>query len=359
LEKAGAEVIRARAVLQDRHTVRLAPDGRTISAKTILIATGGKPQRDLEIPGIEHAITSNEFFHLEELPRRVLIVGGGYIAVELAGIFAALGTETTILYRGEQVLRGFDLDVRKTVMTGLERSGIDVRCSDSLVAIEKAGVGLVGVTAHGGRIATDHIILAIGRVPNTRGLGLEEIGVKVDAVGAVVVDGYSRTNVDNIFAVGDVTNRVLLTPVAIREGAAFAATTFGGRPTAVDHECIPTAVFSTPEVGVVGLTEDQARARFASLDIYRSTFKPLPNRVAGRDQRMLVKLVVDADTDRVLGCHFVGPHASELAQLVAIAVKMGATKADFDATTAVHPTIAEEIVTLSQPAERVRREAAE
>jgi glutathione reductase (NADPH) len=359
LEKAGAELLRTRAILEDAHTIRLVDEDRTVTAETILVSTGGKPQRDLEIPGIEHAITSNEFFHLERLPHRVLIVGGGYIAVELAGIFAALGTETTIVYRGDKVLRGFDDDIRKTVMSGLERSGIDVVCSDSLVSIEEAAGGFVGTTAHGKRIPADHVLLAIGRVPNTRGLCLEEVGVKLDAEGAVVVDAYSRTNVDNIFAVGDVTNRVLLTPVAIREGAAFVETAFGGQPKAVDYECIPTAVFSSPEVGTVGLSEEEARARFPSLDIYRSTFKPLPNRVAGRDQRMLVKLVVDGDTDRVLGCHFVGPHASELAQLVAIAVKMGATKADFDATTAVHPTIAEEIVTLSQPAERIRREAAE
>jgi glutathione reductase (NADPH) len=359
LEKAGAEIINSRAVLEDAHTIRLLAENKTVTAGTILIATGGAPRRDLGIPGSDHAITSDEFFNLERLPKRVVIVGGSYIAVEIASIFAAFGTETTILHRGAQILRGFDDEVRKTLSAGMERRGITVLTGEQLAAIEKTGSGLMAVTKSDIRLPADQVLLAIGRNPNTTGLGLDAAGVKLDPTGAVAVDAYSRTSVPNIYAVGDVTNRLQFTPVAIREGAAFVRTVFENRPTAVDYESVPVAVFSNPEVGSVGLTEELARARHPSLDIYRTTFKPLPNRVGGRDERMFMKLVVDGDTDQVLGCHFVGPQASELVQLVAIAVKMGATKADFDATTALHPTLAEEIVTMARPAERIRREAAE
>jgi glutathione reductase (NADPH) len=359
LEKAAVEVIRSRAVLVDPHTASLLAENRTITAEYILIATGGEPRRDLPIPGIQHAITSNEFFSLRRQPKRVLIVGGGYVAIEFASIFAALGTETTIVHRGDKVLRGFDDEVRRALMAGMEQRGITLIVNEQPAAIDKTTECLDVTTRSGTRIRVDEVILAVGRQPNTRELGLEKVGVTTDAAGAVVVDPYSRTSLANIYAVGDVTNRMQFTPVAIREGAAFVETVFGGHPTALDYENVPVAVFGNPEVGSVGLTEEAARAEYEALDIYRAYVKPLPNRVAGRDERMLIKLIVDADTDRVLGAHFVGPSASELVQLVAVAIKMGATKADFDATTALHPTLAEEIVTLGRPAERIRRQAAE
>ncbi len=359
LEKAGAEIVHSRAILEDAHTVRLVADDKSVTAEYILIATGGRPRRDLPIPGIEHAITSDEFFRLERLPKRALIVGGSYIAMEIASVFAGFGVETTVIHRGAQVLRGFDDEVRRELCSAMERRGITVMTNEQLASIGKSDEGLVAVTRSDARIAADQVLLAIGRHPNTGALGLEEAGVALDSAGAIKVDAFSSTGAPNIYAVGDVTNRLQFTPVAIREGAAFVRTVFEDRPTAVDYDNVPVAVFSNPEVGSVGLSEEQARARYAALDIYRSHFKPLPYRLAGRDERMLMKLIVDGDTDRVLGCHFVGPTAGELVQVVAIAVKMGATKADFDATTALHPTLAEEIVTMARPAERIRREAAE
>ncbi len=359
LEKAGAEIVHSRAVLEDAHTVRLLAEHRTVTAEYILIASGGRPRRDLPIPGIEHVITSDEFFHLERLPKRVLIVGGSYIAMEIASIFAGFGTEVTVIHRGAQVLRGFDSEVRHELCSALERRGITVMTGEQLASIAEAERGYIATLKSDVTIAADQVLLAIGRHPNTTGLGLEKAGVTVDATGTIPVDAYSRTDVPNIYAVGDVTGRLQFTPVAIREGAAFIQTVFQGHPTAVDYEDVPVAVFANPEVGSVGLTEEVARERYPSLDIYRSHFKPLPYRVAGRDERMLMKLVVDADSDRLLGCHFVGPNAAEMVQIVAVAVKMGATKADFDATTALHPTLAEEIVTMARPAERIRREAAE
>lgn len=359
LEKAGAEILHSQAVLKDDHTVHLVGQNRDVTAEYILVSTGGRPRRDLGIPGVEHAITSDEFFHLPQLPKRVVIVGGGYVAIEIASVFAALGAETTMIHRGEQILRGFDNEVRKTLRAGMERRGVTILTGEAPAAIEKIDGGLRVLTRSGSGIAADTVLLAVGRAPNTGGLGLEHAGVEVDKAGAVVVDQYSRSTVASIYAVGDVTNRMQFTPIAIREGSAFVQTVFGGEATAVDYEDVPVAVFGNPEVGAVGLTEESARAQFPSLDIYRANFKPLPNRVSGRDERMLVKLIVDAVSDRVLGCHLVGPNAGELVQLVAIAIKMGATKADFDATIALHPTLAEEIVTLGGPAERIRREAAE
>ncbi len=359
LERSGATLFRSRAVLEDRHTVRLLAENRTVTAATILIATGGRPVRDPLIPGTEHALTSNDMFHLERLPKRMLVIGGGYIAVEFAGVFNAFGVDTTLLYRGEEILRGFDGDVRKTVRAGIQHRGITVRCGDTLAGIEKTGNAFVATTKGGEEIEADLILSAIGRHPNTEGMGLDRAGVALDINGAVTVDQYLRTNVDNIYAVGDVTNRIQLTPVAIREGMAVVETVFGGRPTSVDYADIPTAVFSQPEIGTVGLTEEKALALYPSIDIYKTTFKPLPNRIAGREERMLMKLVVDAETGRVLGCHVVGPHAGEMAQLLGIAVKMKATKADFDATVALHPTMAEEFVTIHTPTERHRRQPAE
>jgi glutathione reductase (NADPH) len=357
LEKAGAEIVRSRAALKDAHTVTL--ESRDLTAGVILVATGGKPRRDLPIPGIELAITSNEFFHLPRLPKRVLIVGGGYVAVEIASVFAAFASDVTIIHRGAEILRGFDVEARQALHAGMEQRGIAMKTGEELAEIRKTRNGLLAVTRSGAEMEVDEVLLAIGRDPNTKGLGLEAVGVKLDRTGAVAVNVYSQSSVPHIYAVGDVTNRLQFTPVAIREGSAFADTVFGGNPTAVDYDNVPVAVFGTPEVGSVGMTEEEARLRHLSLDIYRSSFKPLPYRVAGRDERMLIKLIVDGDTDRVLGCHIVGPNAGELVQLVAIAVRLGATKADFDATMALHPTLAEEIVTMGRPAERIRREAAE
>ena len=354
LERSGAELHRTRAVIEDVHRIRLVREDRAVSAKHILIATGGVPYIDRSLPGIEHAITSNEAFHLETLPKRIVIVGGGYIAVEFAGVFNALGVDTTLVYRGERILRGFDEDIRKTVQAAMERRGVTIVCGESITGIEKHRSGLVALGG-GERYEADQILYATGRSPNSRGLGLETVGVALDDAGAVVVDGNSRTSTGTIYAVGDVTNRMRLTPIAIREGSAVAENLFAGKSTTVDYTNVPTAVFSQPEAGTVGLTEAEAVAAHPNVDVYRATFKPLQNRVAQRDERMLVKLVVDADSDRVLGFHAVGPHAAELAQLVGIAVKMKATKADFDGTVALHPTVAEEIVTMKTPAERHRR----
>ncbi len=359
LEKAGVEIVASRAVLDDPHTVRLVGEDRTVTAKTILIATGGHPTVDTSVPGVEHTLVSDAMFGLETLPKRLLIIGGGYIACEFAGIVAGLGVQTTLLYRGDEILRHFDGDIRKTVHAGLERHGVDIVTGDVAVRFDKDGKGITTTTRCGATLVTDQVLCAIGRTPNSRGLGLEAIGVRISEDDAIMVDEMSKTSLDNIYAVGDVTNRVALTPVAIREGAAFVKTVFAGRPTKVDYDFIPTAVFTQPEVGTVGLSEEAAKEELVAVDIYRTTFKPLPNRVAGRDERMMIKLVVDGTTDRVVGCHFVGPSAAELVQAVAIAVKMGATKADFDATVALHPTIGEEIVTLGAPAERYRRAAAE
>jgi glutathione reductase (NADPH) len=359
LEKSGADLIRSRAVLEDAHRLRLSAGDRVVSAGKILVATGGAPTVERGIPGIEHTITSNDVFHLERLPERILIMGGGYIAVEFAGVFNGLGSETHLACRADNVLRGFDEEVRQWVRAGMEHRGIEVISGDMIAAIEKDGGRLTGVMRSGRRIEVDQILMALGRTPAARGLGLEEAGVAIDREGAITVDALSMTNVEDIYAIGDVTNRKRLTPVAIREGAAFAETAFGGKPMVVDYVDIPTAVFSQPEMGTVGLTEEQAKARYPMVDIYRANFKPLPNRVSGRNERMLIKLVVDGATDRLLGCHIVGPSASELAQLVAVPMKMGATKADFDATVAIHPTLAEENVTIPRPVERHRRAAAE
>jgi glutathione reductase (NADPH) len=359
LENAGATLIMSRAILEDRHSVRLLAEHRTVTAKTILLAPGGRPFKDMTVPGFEHAVTSDEMFHLDRLPERLVVLGGGYIAVEFAGIMNGLGVDTTLLYRGEEILRGFDDDIRTAVRAGMERRGVTVECGVTVEAIEKAGESFVATTNRGERIETDLILSAIGRQPNTEKLDLECAGVAVDGAGAIVVDEFMRTTAENIYAVGDVTNRILLTPIAIREGAAVVNTVFGGKPTKIDYLDIPTAVFSQPEVGTVGMTEAAAKRAYPAIDIYKANVKPLPNRVAGRDERMLIKLVVDASSDRVVGCHLVGPHSGEMAQLLGIAVKGGATKADFDATVAVHPTMAEEIVTMSAPVEQYRREAAE
>jgi glutathione reductase (NADPH) len=338
--------------------VRLATTGAHVRAEHILIATGGQPFHGHRIPGLEHVISSNEVFHLPELPRRILIQGGGYIAVEFAGVFAGLGAQVTLVYRGQNILRGFDDDVRAHLRAEYERNGIEVITNHTVAAIDKPGA-LRARLDDGREIEVDRILFAIGRKPNVAGLGLEAAGVTRAEHGGIAVDAYSQTSAPHIYAVGDVTNRINLTPVAIREGHAFADTVFGGKPTPVDHANVPSAVFSEPEIGVIGLTEDMARERFKKVDIYRTDFRPLRATLSGRQTRVLMKLVVDGASGRVLGCHIVGPDAGEMVQLLGIAVKMGATKADFDATLAVHPTAAEELVTMRSPTKVYGREAAE
>src|SRR5208282_3902936 len=358
LVKARVTIVKSHAVLTDAHTARLA-NGDQVRAAYILIATGGAPSRGDPIPGIEHAISSNEAFHLPQLPQHVVIQGGGYIAVEFAGIFAGLGAQVTLIYRGENILRGFDDDVRAHLRMDMEKRGIRVFTGCKVAAIEKAGARFSARLSSGNQVSADCVMFAVGRRPNVAKLGLTEAGVELAKNGGVAVDEYSRTTVPNIYAIGDVTNRVNLTPVAIREGAAFADTVFGGKPTAVDHSNVPTAVFSDPEVGVIGLTEAQARTRLAQTDVYRAMFKPLKATLSGRDTTVLLKLVVDGLTNRVVGCHVVGDGAAEMIQVAAISVKMGATKADFDATMALHPTTAEELVTMRQKSASYAREAAE
>ncbi|GGD15807.1 glutathione-disulfide reductase [Pyruvatibacter mobilis] len=358
LEGSAVEIVEDRAVIKDKHTIHLVNQNRDVTAKTILIATGATPNIH-EVPGHELAITSNEAFHLDELPKRVVVAGGGYIAVEFAGIFNGLGSETTLVYRGEEILRGFDNDLRRHLHMEMEKKGVTIRTQVVFEKIEKTDDGLAVTLNDGTVIETDAVMFAIGRVPNTKGLGLENAGVKMSANGTIEVDAYSRTNVDNIYAVGDVTNRANLTPVAIREGAAFAETVFANNPVAVDHSCIPTAVFSTPEIGTVGISEEVARERFDRVDVYKSTFRPMKHTLSGRDERTMMKLVVDPASDRVLGVHMIGPASGEIVQAVGIAVQMGATKAQFDATIAVHPTAAEELVTMKTPEPQPTAAAAE
>ena len=345
LEGAGAELIMERAEVLNRNTVHLA-SGKKIIAKHILIATGAAPFVPRHLPGHELAITSNEAFHLEKLPRRICIVGGGYIAVEFAGIFHGLGVETILIYRGEQILRGFDHDVQSHLSAEMQKKGIEIRTRADVSKIEKSGDGVRVTLEDGAAFGAGHIMFATGRIPNVAGLGLENAGVELTPHYAVKVDEYSRTTADNIYAVGDVTNRVHLTPVAIREGQTFADNVFGGVDVKTDHTLIPTAVFSQPEIGTIGLTEAHARKAHAQIDVYKSTFRPMKHTLSGRDERMLMKLVVDGETDRVLGCHICGPDAGEMAQLLGISIRLGAKKSDFDATMAVHPTASEELVTM-------------
>ena len=358
VEKSGAQVVKARAVLEDAHTLRLS-DGRRVTAKYILIATGGRPNHGPEIPGIEHVISSDEAFHLTEMPRRIVIQGGGYIALEFAGIFKGYGADVTVIYRGDNILRGFDEDVRKHVRSEMEKQGINIITGCTITEINQHGKEFTTHLSSGSSIASDKVMFAIGRHPNVANLGLENAGVAINPKnGGIAVDAWSKTSTPNIYAIGDVTHRINLTPVAIREGHAFADTVFGKRAVQVDHSTIPTAVFSQPEVGTVGLTEAEARAQFSHVDIYKTDFRPIKATMSGRDTRILMKLVVDGQTDRVLGCHIVGEAAAEITQAIGIAVKMKATKADFDATVALHPTAAEELVTMRTPTARYVREAA-
>jgi glutathione reductase (NADPH) len=359
LEKAGVEIVETRAVIEDEHTVHLLSSGVRVRCGHILIATGGTPFTGHPIPGIEHAISSNEAFHLPTLPADIVIQGGGYIAVEFACIFAGLGSRVTLVYRGENILRGFDDDVRTHVCNEMQGRGIEVVLGELIAGIDRQDGRYAATLTGGRRIEADRVMFAIGRKPNIKGLGVERVGIKTGPLGGIEVDAYSRTSASSIYAVGDVTNRINLTPVAIREGHAFADSVFGGRPTMVDHTNVPTAVFSEPEVGAVGLTESEARAQLPRVDIYKSTFRPLKATLSGSSTRMLMKLVVDGATDKVRGAHIVGEAAGEMIQLLAVAIKMGATKADLDATMALHPTAAEELVTMRTPTARYGQDAAE
>lgn len=347
LDKAGVKIIEDRAVLKDAHTVHLVNQGRDITADRILIATGATPFMP-PVPGIEHAFSSNEAFHLEELPNRIAVVGGGYIAIEFAGIFNGLGVHTHLLYRGAAFLRNFDNDLRSILAEEIGKKGVDLRLETDVASIEKLDDCLQLTLQNGSKLKVDAVMYATGRVPNTKGLGLESVGVELGANGQVLVDAWSKTSIENIYAVGDVTDRAALTPIAIREGQAFAETVFNDNPIAVDHALIPTAVFSQPEIGTVGLTETVARQKYAALDIYKTTFRPMKATLSGSEEKTFMKLVVDAETDKVLGVHLIGPGSGEMIQLVGVALGMGATKAQFDQTVAVHPTAAEELVTLKE-----------
>jgi glutathione reductase (NADPH) len=353
LERSKVEILRTRATIVGDNRVRL-DDGREVGAAHVLVATGGRPVRESGFPGAEHCITSEELFDLKRLPARLVVVGGGYIALEFASVFAGLGAQVTVLYRGEEILRGFDMEVRKHLHAELDHRGITVVTEDVITRVEKTAEGLVGTTRGGRRIVADEIVLAIGRQPNTAGLGLETVGLELAANGAVPVTGVFSTRLPWLHAVGDVTDRIALTPVAIREGHAFADTVFGGIPVAVSHELVPTAVFTTPEVGTVGLGEEDLQAQGIAHDIYRSTFRPMRATLAGRGPRTLMKILVEAASDRVVGVHIVGADAAEMIQLVAVAMKMGAKKADFDATMALHPSAAEELVTMRSPSQQWR-----
>ena len=352
LKRAGVAVVPQRAVIEGPHGIRLA-DGTPVSARVILVATGATPVMQPVIPGGELGITSNEVFELTELPERILVVGGGYIAVEFAGVFAGLGSRTTLLHRGDKLLRGFDEEVRDALGHAYAQR-MDLRLGQTIYRLDRRAGGIAATLDDGSEIEVDQVLVATGRRPHTDGLGLEGVGIATDAAGAIPVDAYSQTCVPSIYAVGDVTNRANLTPIAIREGHAFADTVFGDRRTAVDHSLIPTAVFSTPEIGVVGYDEDTARETFGAIDIYKASFRPMKATLSGREERTLMKLIVDCASDRVVGVHVVGHDAGEIIQAAGIAVTMGATKADFDRTVAVHPTSSEELVTLRVPSATTR-----
>ena len=346
LARNGVTLFQSRAVVEGPGQVYLANLGHKVSAATILVATGAQPHLDPTIAGVEHAISSNEVFHLATQPQRIVIIGGGYIAVEFAGIFHGLGSDVTLVHRGNKFLRGFDEDLRDDLAEDMAKRGIHLMLPAKLARIDKTAEGLSATLATGETLACDCVMMATGRLPNTHGLGLERAGVTLGPNGRVAVDKHSRSTASSIYAVGDVTDRVNLTPVAIREGHAFADSVYGGKPWDADHTMIPSAVFSTPEIGTVGLSEALARDKHPHVDIYKTRFRPMKAVIAGRDERMLMKLVVDGDTDRVLGCHVLGHDAAEIVQMAAIALRMGATKADFDATMALHPSVAEELVTL-------------
>jgi glutathione reductase (NADPH) len=343
------EIADCRAVVDDPHTLQLIKTKKRVRAKTILIATGARPVRP-DIPGAAEAITSEEAFHLRKFPRRIVIQGGGYVAIEFACLFAGMGAHVILVHRGDEILRGFDDDVRHHVRVEMEARGLHVVLGHTVAAIEKKGRALRARLSDGSGHDTDQVMFAIGRRPNTASLRLEAAGVALDKHGAVAVDETSRSSVPSIYAIGDVTNRLALTPVAIREGHAFADSAFGGEPWNVDHANVPTAVFAEPEIGAVGLSEAAAREKGREIDVYRTLFRPLKATLSGRATSILMKLVVERESGRVLGVHIVGEAAAEMIQLAAIAIKMGAKKSDFDATVALHPTASEELVTMRNTA---------
>ena len=347
LAKADVTAFEERAEILDPHRVRLRKSGSELSAERILVATGGRPLMPDDMPGSELGITSNEAFLLDKFPSRVLIVGGGYVALEFANIFHGLGAQTRIVHRGDRILRGFDDDLRAHMHIEAERAGLSLTMKTTLAKIEKTDA-LRATLSNGETVDADVVMHAIGRVPNTAGLGLERAGVKLDGAGAVIVDEYSQSNVPSIYAIGDVTNRMNLTPVAIRDGHAFADSIYNNRPTAVDHSTVPSAVFGRPPIGTVGQAESDARRSHGDIDIYRTNFRPMRNILSGNQERTLMKLVVDRKTDQLLGVHIAGEDAPEMAQLAAVAVKAKLTKAQWDSTVALHPTAAEELVLMRQ-----------
>jgi glutathione reductase (NADPH) len=347
VKKAGVEIFYDRAEFLDPHTIHLKKTDKTVTAERILVATGGHPSHERDqIEGSEYCITSNEAFYLKTLPQRVVIAGGGYIGVEFAHIFHGLGCDVTLICRNEKVLRHFDEDLRDCLMAEMHSRGIRVITKRNFKKVDKQGDELFVYTDHNEMIEADCAMLAIGRHPNTRGLGLEKAGVETGKKGEIAVDKFSQSNVEHIYAIGDVTDRLQLTPVAIHEAMAFTRTVYEGKPTPVDHRLVPTAVFSRPEIGTVGLTEAKALEDGHAIDVYKSTFRPLKHTLSGRDTRAQFKLVVDSRTDKVLGCHIFGFDAAEIIQMATVAMKMGATKADFDSAIALHPTAAEELVTM-------------
>ncbi len=346
LKESGVTSFDGHGALIDANTVEV--DGARHSADTLLVATGGWPFIP-DLPGSELAITSNEAFDLPELPERIVIVGGGYIACEFACIFNGLGVEVVQLYRSDMILRGFDMDVREICCEEMRKTGVDVRLNENAVKLEKSSNGIVVTTSQGNRLEVDQVMFATGRAPNTAGIGIEEVGVELNHKGAVNVDSGSCSNVANIYAVGDCTDRVNLTPVAIHEGRCLAETLYNNNPQIPDHRNIPTAVFTQPEIGTVGMSEEDARTHCAAVDIYKTRFRPLKHTLTGRDETVFMKLVVDRSNDRVVGCHMIGSGAGEMSQLLGVAIKAGATKAQFDETVAVHPTSAEELVTMYEP----------
>ena len=347
LSDSGVTLYSGRGSFVDPHRIRIGEE--TMTAEHVLIATGGHPWAP-DIPGIEHTITSNEAFDLNELPPRVAIIGGGFIACEFAGIFNGLGSEVTQLYRGDAILRGFDHDVRRVVGSEMQKKGVRLKLEAEVESIRKTDSGLELTLQGGDTLEADQILYATGRVPNVRDLGLRDIGVEIRADGRVVVDEFSQTNIEHIYAVGDVTSRVNLTPVAIYEGNAFADTVFGGRVRPVNHEFVPSAVFSQPPVGTVGYSEEDAITHIGPIDVYISEFRPMKHTLSGRDEKTMMKLIVERESQKVVGIHVVGPDAAEIVQGFAVAVKSGLTKERFDCTIGIHPTAAEELVTMRNPA---------
>ncbi|OBZ92338.1 glutathione reductase [Pararhizobium polonicum] len=355
LANAGAEILHTRAELTGPNTVKLMDSGRTVTAERIVIAVGGHPTPHDALPGHELCISSNEAFDLKELPKSIVIAGGGYIAVEFANIFHGLGVETTLIYRGKEILSRFDQDMRRGLHVAMEQKGIRILCEDLLQSITRTADGrLAAETLKHGTLSADQVMLALGRVPNTKGLGLEAAGIAVNERGAIIVDAFSRTSAPGVYAFGDVTDRVQLTPVAIHEAMCFIETEYKGNPTSPDHDLIATAVFSQPEIGTVGLSEEDAARKFDALDVYRAEFRPMKATLSGRSEKTIMKLIVNAADRKVLGVHILGHEAGEMAQLLGITLKAGCTKDDFDRTMAVHPTAAEELVTMYTPSYRIK-----